>query len=365
MRPAATRLLVLLAALSACRGEFRRQAEALDAYDRGRKLLEEGRPSEAAVELAEAARLDPESPSLAAWQAKAMAASGDPGGAAALLGGVVESGKADLACAYNHAAYLARAGRTDEALKALKLLLEANPESGSKVLAGPDFTSLRDVPEFAAILRLPEPVVTMRGEAGRILAGENYDLALDAQGPAGTALRVAWEGDALEGFVPVRIVGDREMKGDFQLRHLAYAFRAFEAGSGQLGPWAVSFGAQSAVVPAVAWEVVAPTGMTIPRAPAGRIPIEKAWLVPRDLFEGRTSPSAALAQGWLVVLAAQGDQIVAGPAGLVPIPVQLELRDGERTQERGAAWLLDGSGQAVHVRIERQGTVLYEGDLTE
>jgi hypothetical protein len=365
--------LVFLGGLFACRSEFRDEASALQHFDAGRKLLDQDRPTEAASEFAQASRLDPESVSLVAWHARAVALAGDPAQAAALLEPVVKGGKADLACAYNQAAYLAAAGRSDDAMKALEVLLGANPESGSKVLSDPDFDSLHDLPGFVGLLHLPEPTVTMQGEAGRILIGDTYDLSLDAKGPAGTSLDVVWEGPDLLGFAPVRVVDEREIQGDVQLRHLAFALRATRAGAGELGPWKVSFSAQSVAVSPVPFEVVAPAGMALPdsatggssgdKSGRGGVPIAQVWLMPRDMLADRVAPSATIEGDWLVVAGAMGDEVVAGPEGILPGAVQLEVRDDEHTTQRGTAWRLDDSGSAVHVRIRHQQSVVLETDL--
>ncbi|MBN1334946.1 MAG: hypothetical protein JXB39_03195 [Deltaproteobacteria bacterium] len=342
------RLVFPVLVLAACHGKFTETAEALDRYRSGRAHLERGEPVEAAEDFADAARLDPTSVALVAWQAHALAEAGDLEGAVRVLSGQAPSGTVTPLMRYNRACYLARLGRSLEALDSLQRAVQEDPDLVAAARIDPDLVLLAGTPGFEAVVGHPAVQARMAGEEGAILAGETYDLVLEVRGPEGMRLDLTWVGPALPGFEVRRIVDEAEEDG----RHRTLTFTLFAgvAGEGTLGPWRLGVSGQALDLPAVAWEVVAPPGAT-PRTPPVLQPMGPGFWCPAEVLEGRATPSVGTWLGRLLVVHAPSDRVEVDPDAVTGSPLVLEVRrDGQiQAVAQARSWAPDAA--RAHVRV--------------
>ncbi|MFH1465995.1 MAG: tetratricopeptide repeat protein, partial [Pseudomonadota bacterium] len=257
------RALALLL-LAGCGGPHSGPARALEEYEQGRRLIEEGQPLQAAERFGRAAEADPGHSLLVSWQAWALASGGQVEEAIALLQAAPGARlPEDL---YNLGAWSARLGRDEEALASLTRAIAADPSLRTRLADDPDLAALQGRLHGLHALGEEPLRALMIGEEGAILAGESYDLELVVQSAAGRALALSWDQPLPAGFTLRRAVDEvaAGRGGAGELRTLTWRVRAAAPGEGDLGPWTLTVGAEQQALPAVPWQVLLPEGVEPP-----------------------------------------------------------------------------------------------------
>lgn len=351
------RALALLL-LAGCGGPHSGPARALEEYEHGKRLIEEGQPLQAAERFRRAAEADPGHSLLVSWQAWALASGGQVEEAIALL--LAAPGARLPEDLYNLGAWNARLGRDEEALASLTRAIAADPSLRARLADDPDLAALQGRLNGLHALG-DEPLrAVMIGEEGAILAGESYDLELVVQGAAGRALALSWDQPLPAGFTLRRavdeVVAGREGAGE--LRTLTWRVRAAAPGEGDLGPWTLTVGAEQQALPAVPWQVLLPEGVK-PPAPGPAAGPDEAWWAPREALAGLAPPAAVWRHGALAVLYSPGDAVTLSPSPLAP-PLEIELRRDEQAEALARVWVTPEGADAPTVHIARGGKVLLD-----
>ncbi len=142
-------LLLWVACSSPGNVELRAQRRALDAWEEGRAALDAERPDDARGAFDRALKERPGDLILLAWRAQAEAAAGDLAAAVATLDLVLDAEPDFAEARYHRAAYLARAGRPEEAGPDLRRALEDGAGVPLQVLKDPDFRPYRSHDAFS------------------------------------------------------------------------------------------------------------------------------------------------------------------------------------------------------------------------
>ncbi len=350
--------LIIALVLAGCTGDARPEAEALEAYERGREQLERGEHAAAAESFGQAAEHDPRRTVLRSWQAYALAEGGDPAAAIQLLEGsaVVGLGPHDR---YNLAAWHERLGQREQAQTLLAAALGDDPALRERLVEDPDFAALLEDGSLAASLTDSELRAVMLGEEGAILAGELYDLELNVQ-PGAVGLSLGWDSPVPDGLVLERVIDERSGEpGAAGLRLLQYRLRSSGAGEGSLGPWTVSLGEHSVAVPPVDWQAVVPAGVSLEsvEAPPALAP---SWWTPREALKGLEAGQAEHRDGLLVVCHLPGDRIEVQADAVEAEPLELELRRDDQPELLARAWRWAEGATAAQVTITRKGSVVLD-----
>ncbi len=115
--------------------------------------LEEGRTGKALDILRERVKHHPGSPVLFGPYALALAISGNPAESLPWMLKAVEAEPGDPAALYNLAGIYALLGKHDQAVKTLNQAVDRGYENAAKLEADPVFASIKDLPEFRAVLK--------------------------------------------------------------------------------------------------------------------------------------------------------------------------------------------------------------------
>lgn len=208
--------------------------EALRRWDEGVSQWQVGDVAAARASFAAARALDPASPALCSWEARAVAQVDGPDAALQVLDPCVRSAPADPALRLDRAQLLARTGQLERAGADLVVVLEAGLHTPESLAALPDLAALVDHPALPGLVRSPAPRWAARPAPSSALVGDRWELQLDGDGPAGP-LRL--DLGAGEGLVLIGIIEDlgAEAQGR-RPRGLILRGRVTAAGSTLIGP---------------------------------------------------------------------------------------------------------------------------------
>lgn len=346
--------LVLLAA--ACGDPVLRPVkQALDEWDAGKAALEAGDRELALRRFRAARELDPGSPALAGWEARALASLDRGPEALAVLDETLRQTPDHVELRLQRAALRARLGDPSAAAEDLSPLVSAGVVHPEDIAAEADFATLGNDPATAWLVPPPRVDVSLQGEAGTVLVGETWNLVaeLDAPGDEPLVVRRVGEGTALLRLE--RVVEDRLPGPDRRrLARLTWTFRAAKPGEDRAGPWQFTAGtAQTTAGPARV--AVAALGA---RQASG-----EPWSPPTLPSPGELTerPSMKpLRVGDLVVVAAPADARITLDDAPARGVFEAELREDGQTRWMGPV-LPAGSG--ARVRVEAAGEVVYDGPL--
>lgn len=324
--------------------ELARLRRAVTAWEAGERALAAGDPTAAARAFTEARQARPEDPLLAAWEARALAASGQSAEAIALLDRALRARPSEALLRYNLAALLARDGQLDRAGEELRRALEAGARPSREVLGDPDFQPHLGHPAFAFLpahaldLRLSAPETT-------VFLGSEFEVEARVLGAEQAALRV--EASPTGPAALVRAVEDVAPTPEGALRGLRWTLRASGAGAWRSGPIRVRAGSDQAVhdglsVPLAAPDERAPAGEGMPGLP-----------VPSGVIGAREAPAVWSEAGWLYALGSADATLERPPGLLWPAPLTLETQ--ERGQRTAIVWAWPAPSGPVRLRVRTAG----------
>jgi hypothetical protein len=332
--------------------------DALDAYDDGRAALTRGDAVGARTAFALARSFQPDDPTLAAWEAHAADQAGDVSGALALLNVGVAAWPSSVDLRYNRAALLARTGDVAGAAVDLRVLYKAGVVHPRDAADDPDFAPLAADPTTAGLVPPPALAVTARGEGGAVLLAERWSLEIELRGPTGADLVLQSTGSAtpllrLDKVVEELLPGDaRETP-----RRLRLEYRAVQAGTGTIGPWAAKAGRAAGLVPAQSVEVVPLPGRESGESgpPLAGVPLPSAL--------GPPDPAPMVTQsavGTVITAPVEATIDVDWSDDAFVAVIHTELRDGDRAVLQR---LVVPRHPAGEVRISRAGLDLLQQPL--
>lgn len=328
--------------------QLRGVSEAVRAWDRGAELLEAGDPGGARAAFAEARTHRPGDALLGAWEARAAAADGDLDGAIALLDAVLAEAP-DLAQArYNRAAYLARAGRADEAAADLRRAVDDGAARSRDVLSDPDFSGLLQHEAFGFLPRAVLEVAVDAPEA-TVFWGSEASVRLRAAPVAAEVLQVG----AVRTSGPAELVAvteDAVRTSEGPGRDVTYALRVTGAGAVSLGPIQISSGGHEATLDPVVFATAAPPD----RAPPAEQPVDLT--TPSALRAGAELPFARHHRGGLLVGAQVADRVELVPPPADP-PILYTYRVSGQTEWTIASY---PGVQVERVRVLRAGAAVFD-----
>lgn len=237
------------------RGAVRR---ALAHADKAEALLSDGRAVEATAELERAHEDLPDDPVIAAWLARALATQGELARAIDLLARVVAAHPDFATARYNRAAYLARAGRMDEAAVDLQRAIRDGARPARDVLDDPDFAPWL---EHSALAFLPGAALSVGVERpeGAVFWGSELVIELRVHGAGDRPLDVTAE--RASGPVHlVRVSEDFADSTDGPSRSIAYALRVDGEGGFDVEGLSVSAAGREGTTRAFVAPLAAPPG---------------------------------------------------------------------------------------------------------
>lgn len=338
----------LFGALMACSSdpELERTRDALDAWERGVALLEEGDPASAQVAFSEAKSHRPEDALLLAWEGKAAADGGHLEVAVQLLDEALRMHPGLVEARYNRAAYLARLGKPVDSARELKRALSDGARPARDVLQDPDFKPFL---EHAAFDFLPVDALSVAVEypTETVFWGSECEILFRVGGadevePIGVTAEVG------SGPIALRyVVEDTVLSTDGPIRDLRWTYKVVGAGTVNLGPFHVWVGNRKTMVKAIQFETLAPPDKVAPT------PEVHVLSTPRELLARMEPPSVRLSPTGLLVVTEPGDHVQVENN---PPYVRYEIR--EKSQVK---WILYQYPQAIHATVKRRGKVVYEG----
>lgn len=342
-------MIVLLLACGGGDPALQRERRALEAWRRGDRLLDDD-PAAALKAFREAEEVFPEDPVLAAWVAQAEARRGELSTAIRSIETVLEQWPRFAVGHYNRAAWLARAGRPDEAAVALGLALQLGAATEREAVQDPDFVPFLDHPAFAF---LPDELLKVAVEVpeGAVFWGSEVGIGLRVLGTGENDVRVTTE----QARGPLSLIGVQEttvQSTEGPSRDLRYTFRVDGAGTVALGPLQVQAGPWRRQVPAVRFQAEAPVG----REGESR---SLDLRTPSDVRAGWecTEPCTTAPDRPRIRRRGSGvDVLTAGGARLVP---QADVRYGfaEEGRDVWQLWHYDVAPPSVRVRVGRDEPV--------
>jgi hypothetical protein len=316
--------------------------EALRSWEAGLTRWEAGDHRGAREAFAHARALDPGSPALCAWDARATAEIDGPDAALQVLDACVRGAPADPALRLDRAQLLARTGQIERAGAELVVVLESGLHTPESLAALPDLAALVDHPALPGLVRSPAPRWAARPTTPSALVGDRWDVQLDGEGPSGP-LRL--DLGAGEGLAVVGLIED--LGGEAQGRRprgLIIRGRVSAAGAALVGPLRIQHGeAQPVAVGPLRLERVA---LGAPPPEVG-LPWSGELPTPSALAAAVSAGAVARVGGWTVV---------GGPAGepphftgAAPSHATVELREGGQPVWTGVV-LPAGASATVTVR---------------
>lgn len=315
--------------LTACGGDpvLDPIAEALEAYDVGRAALARGDRQAARAAFAEARTHQPDDPTLAAWEAWAVAEDGDPMGALGLLDAGLGRWPAAVDLRMHRAALRARSGDLTGAGADLRALYAAGALHPRDAAADPDLALLASHPETRALVPAPALAIQGQGEAGAVLLGDTWTVEVELRTPADQPVALSvppLDLLRLEAVVEERLSDE----GRDAWRRVRVTFRAIRPGAAELGPIAARSGAAAGELAALPVEIVTLPGRS-------EQPVGPTWsTLPLASALGAADPTPSVAEvGGLTVVTAPADaRVEFAWAGPEPVgAVRVELRADARS----------------------------------
>lgn len=325
--------------------QLRAQLAAADAWDQGKAALSAGQTDAAVARFAAAQALDPASPSLPAWRARALELGGDDAAAVAVLDQALGRFPDDVDLRFNRAALRARRGDLEGAGADLRRLVRAGAVRPSEAATDPDLAALQQVPALAELVA-PQPVeLTASGESGSVLLGDAYDAEILIDAPNLGPLAVQDMGEAAGLLQRRRVVEDRlDAPKGHTLRRVAITWRAVSPGQGALGPWLVVAGGSSGLTQRMPVEVIAVGS----RDQAAGEAAGETLVIPSQVIAERSPPWVGELDGALVVLVPADVRVEVRDAAQPLSPIETwELRDGGRPRWQALRFALPMHAQVV------------------
>lgn len=257
----------MLLILAACGGappdpELVRAAEALAQWRRGREALDTGRAEEAASAFA-AARSGRRDPILAAWEAEASAAAGDPVRAESLYRDALGADPSIAAARWALALLLARRGALGEASGELRRAIADGAGAAVDVRVDPEWAPFLGDPSFAWVPAATVGLSLAGGLPETTYWGSELTVSLVAEGRLGptAAFRAGAEG-------PVSLVSVSE-RIEEERRLVDLVWRVVGPGPIRVGPFAVTTAGVTAEAAGASTVAAAPPGREAPRGGPG------------------------------------------------------------------------------------------------
>ena len=301
--------------------------EALEAYDVGRAALARGDAPAARAAFAEARAHQPDDPTLAAWEAWAVAEGGDPAGALVLLDAGLDRWPEAADLRAHRAALRARGGDIPGAGADLRSLYAAGALHPRDAADDPDFAPLADHPETRALVPPPTLAIQGEGEGGAVLLGDTWTLEVEVRSPAADPLALSVPALGLlrlESVIEERLSDE----GRDAWRRLRLTYRAVQPGAAPLGPIAARAGRAGGELAALPVDIVALPGRS--EQPPG--PTWQTLPLPSALGGPDPTPGVATVGGHTVVTAPADARVDFTWQGPEPVgAVRVELRADERS----------------------------------
>ncbi len=317
--------------------------DALRSWDAGVRQWQAGDAAGARASFAAARALDPASPALCAWEARAAAQVDGPDSALQLLDPCVRGAPAEPTLRLERAQLLSRTGQIERAGADLVVVLEAGLHTPESLAQLPDLAALVDHPALPGLVRSPAPRWAARPPSPSALVGDRWELQLDGEGPAGPLRLDVGGGD---GLVLVALIEDlgAEVQGR-RSRGFTLRGRVTTGGTGLVGPVRLQHGEGQPIS-------VGP--LRLERVALGTSPslAGLAWLgelpTPSALAEAAPSGTVARVGAWTVGGGAPGE----APQVHGPTPhIVVELRSAGQPAWTG---VLLPAGAAAEVMVPRR-----------
>lgn len=155
-------------------------SEALGAWQAGVAHMAAGDPAAALQRFQAARQADPQSPSLCAWEARALGATGDAAGALLTLNGCIDRRLPAPLLLHERAATLARSGDIEAAAADLQVLIRLGAATPRSLGQDPDLEALRDHPSYPGLVITAQPTLQLGLHPAAVLVGEPWELELHA-----------------------------------------------------------------------------------------------------------------------------------------------------------------------------------------
>jgi hypothetical protein len=341
--------------------DLRAQARSLEAWEEGRAALEAGDAASARDRFHAAHEAWP-SPLLGAWEARALASTGQVGdleAAVARLEQVLRAKPRFAEARYNRAAYMLRLeaiapapGRIEQAAAELQQALADGEDLAPRaVLQDPDFASVLRHPAFAF---LPREALSLAVHPPPDTAfwGAEVPLRIRLLGIVDPHPPVAVSADRAVGPLElVTVVEDTVDTAEGQALEITWTWRVIGAGPAVIGPLTVRAGGDTATADVVTVQASAPPDRT---APARTLSLA----IPSELISALEPRAPAIVDGALAVRGRPSDRVEvepqASPGGGPPVryerreagvPVDVVWRWPSATPAR--VRIRDGSGAEV------------------
>lgn len=295
---------------------------AVKAWEQAKERLDAGDPAGALPPLEAALAARPGDPLLLAWQARALAATGEHERAKTQLDGVVKAHPAFHVARYDRAVERARLGDVSGAAEDLRAVLEAGAATPRGLVRDPDLAPYLGDPALEFLPRAPMDALCRLPE-GKLWWGSEVAIELSAVGASAGPLAVALT--ATEGPLQLdRVVEDDVLAdGGDRTRVWTWTFRVTGPGEALVGPARVTQGALTVEVPCGPLAASAPEGKPAKLAPL-RFPN------PGEVAGERTPPAAWRDRDQVIALARPRQRVVAEPEQKPVWSGQLR-KDGETT----------------------------------
>jgi hypothetical protein len=276
--------------------------EALRRWDEGVRQWQAGDAAGARATFAAARALDPASPALCAWEARAVAQVDGPDAALQLLDPCIRGAPAEPSLRLERAQLLSRTGQIERAGADLVVVLEAGLHTPESLAVLPDLAALVDHPALPGLVRSPAPRWAARPPTPSALVGDRWELQLDGEGPAGPLRVDLGVGD---GLALIAIIEDLGPEAQGRRPHgLILRGRVTAEGSALVGPVRLQHGeGQAVTVGPLRLERVA---LGAPPPPEG-LPWMGELPTPSVLADSAPPGAVARVGGWTVVGGAPGE----------------------------------------------------------
>lgn len=330
--------------------ELESASAALAAWEAGNGAMEQGRPAEALQAFRRARESRPDDLVLAAWEAEALAQTGDPAAAAEQMLHILQVRNNFPEGRYHLAGWLVKLGRHREASEQLKRAIDQGGYSVRDVADDPAFSEIVGHPDYPFIP--PSPLtVAVDGPGAAMFWGSELSLRFRVLGAGHPPIRV----EAPPVQAPLQLLSVMEDDGlaaDGPLRDVTWTWRVVGAADTLVGPVQVVAGPRRTTLDAISLVTTAPPGKA-----ATMLPLELA--LPSVKAGDHQPPAAWTDAGRFYVLSRPQDKVELSPV----IPT---IRYEHRTLSK-VDWLMVSGAlddRAVSVKIQDAGSVLLEARLS-